>query len=63
MDDLDKVLKKLKKGKAADPTGLVNDLFTFEYIESVSDQCDSLNARVTKDHGTTTGHLRYAHVT
>ena len=30
--DLDKVLGKMKKGKAADPTGLVNDLFVPENI-------------------------------
>ena len=32
MDQLDNVLKKLKKGKATDPAGLVNELFAFEYI-------------------------------
>ena len=32
MDQLDNVLKKLKKGKATDPAGLVNELFAYEYI-------------------------------
>ena len=32
MDQLDNVLKKLKKGKATDPAGLVNELFMYEYI-------------------------------
>ena len=32
MDQLDDVLKKLKKGKATDPAGLVNELFMYEYI-------------------------------
>ena len=32
MEDLEKVLKKLKKGKATDPVGLVNELFMPENI-------------------------------
>ena len=32
MKDLDKVLSQLKKRKAADPTGLVNELFTIDNI-------------------------------
>ena len=32
MDQLDNVLRKLKRGKATDPAGLVNELFMYEYI-------------------------------
>ena len=32
MEQLDNVLKKLKKGKATDPAGLVNELFAYENI-------------------------------
>ena len=32
MEELEKVLSKLKNGKAADPTGLVNELFMLENI-------------------------------
>ena len=32
IEELDKVLKKLKRGKATDPTGLVNELFMLENI-------------------------------
>ena len=63
MDQLDNVLKKLKKGKATDPAGLVNELFAYEYIGDDLKESLLMLLNKIKDHYVEPDFMSLANIT